>query len=412
MKEVKNKLPQGWRWEKLSALRESIEYGYTASANKNPVGPKLLRITDIESGEINWDSVPYCECSEADKKKYRLNDGDIVFARTGSTGNSCLIKSPPEAVFASFLIRIKLNQKLASPEYVLKFFKSPLYWRVMNKQMRGGIQKGFNASMLAEMQVPIPEHTKEQENIAGKLDIKVSQSEKMRQAALKQKEAISAMQGAILREAFPYKEGDKLPQGWKWEPIKDYIEDIITFNKERWEQNRFRYIDISSIDNIKKEIISTSEIDTKDAPSRAKSILKQNDVIISTVRPNLNAVAIVSEEYSGCIGSSGFCVLRAIENHLLPKFLYYYLTSPHFIKKVSDMVQGAMYPAINNSDVVESLIPLPPKIDIQVSLVNNLDNKMLTLENLRQGINKKLEAIEAMQGAILRETFDFKEVNN
>ena len=205
-KEVKKKLPEGWRWEKLSNLCESIEYGYTASANKNPVGPKLLRITDIESGEINWDSVPYCECSEADKQKYRLNDDDIVFARTGSTGNSCLIKSPPKAVFASFLIRIKLNQKLASPEYILKFFKSPLYWHVMNKQMRGGIQKGFNATMLGEMFIPIPKTIGDQIRIAKELEDKIVAVENMRKASLKQQAAIEAMQGAILREVFDFQE--------------------------------------------------------------------------------------------------------------------------------------------------------------------------------------------------------------
>jgi type I restriction enzyme S subunit len=189
MKGKKRKLPEGWRWEKLSNVCESIEYGYTTSATKAQVGPKLLRITDIQSGEICWNDVPYCDCSESDKQKYKVTDGDIVFARTGSTGNSCLIKNPPESVFASFLIRIiriKLNAEFALPNYVIQYFKSPFYWSVINKQMRGGIQKGFNATMLSSFEIPLPPTLDDQIRIANELERKMAEVEKIRQAAHRQ----------------------------------------------------------------------------------------------------------------------------------------------------------------------------------------------------------------------------------
>ena len=404
MKEVKKRLPQGWRWENLSTLCANIEYGYTASASKNPVGPKLLRITDIESGEINWDSVPYCECSEADKQKYRLNDGDIVFARTGSTGNSCLIKSPPEAIFASFLIRIKLNQKLASPEYVLKFFKSPLYWRVMNKQMRGGIQKGFNASMLAEMQVPIPEYTKEQENIAGKLDIKISQAEKMRQAALKQKEAISAMKGAILREVFPYKEGDKLPQGWKWASLGDTsLVTLImgqsppseTYNKEQKGLPFFQ--GCTDFGRIHPE----PSVWCSD-PNR---IAEPNDILMS-VRAPVGPTNIAKEKC--CIGR-GIAAIRCKEG-LFYKYLIWVLQK--FEREICSEGSGSVFGAIGKDKLKAVRFPIPLDIKEQINVANKLNEKNNNLEEMNDAINKKLDAVKAMQGAILREVFDFQEINN
>jgi type I restriction enzyme, S subunit len=92
---------------RLSELAKAIDYGVTASASVIDTGTKFLRITDIQNGSVEWSAVPFCEVPEDKRKSARLNDGDIVFARTGATtGKSFLIKSPPKgAVFASYLIR-------------------------------------------------------------------------------------------------------------------------------------------------------------------------------------------------------------------------------------------------------------------------------------------------------------------
>ena len=93
-----------WKEFKLGDLCDSIDYGFTTSAKHEPVGPKFLRITDIVSGHINWDNVPYCDVNQTNLGKYLLHDEDIVVARTGaSTGSSMFISNPPKAVFASYL---------------------------------------------------------------------------------------------------------------------------------------------------------------------------------------------------------------------------------------------------------------------------------------------------------------------
>lgn len=104
-------MKKGWETKELAAV-SAINYGYTESASSNPVGPRFLRITDIQDDCVNWDSVPYCKIESADLPKYRLASGDIVFARTGATtGKSFLVDEPPEAVFASYLIRLRLLDK-------------------------------------------------------------------------------------------------------------------------------------------------------------------------------------------------------------------------------------------------------------------------------------------------------------
>src|SRR5579863_8852429 len=106
---------KGWVEKKLGDLAK-INYGYTESASTEQVGPRFLRITDIQNSHVDWDTVPYCPIATSDLPKYKLAEGDIVFARTGATtGKSYLIAEPPDAVFASYLIRVQLSAKELLP---------------------------------------------------------------------------------------------------------------------------------------------------------------------------------------------------------------------------------------------------------------------------------------------------------
>ena len=107
-------LPVKWEWTRVGEISDKIHYGYTASSKNEPIGPKLLRITDIQNNSVNWKTVPYCKIGENEKIKYLLKEGHLVFARTGATvGKSYLLSGEfPEAVFASYLIRILINERV------------------------------------------------------------------------------------------------------------------------------------------------------------------------------------------------------------------------------------------------------------------------------------------------------------
>src|SRR5688500_855276 len=78
-------LPEDWAVSRIAESCYKPEYGYTASAEQEPVGPRFLRITDIQEQGVDWDSVPYCRCDENTKRKHRLQPGDLLFARIGAT---------------------------------------------------------------------------------------------------------------------------------------------------------------------------------------------------------------------------------------------------------------------------------------------------------------------------------------
>jgi len=137
----------------ISDLTEGPQYGFTASAATQPVGPKFVRITDLQGGRINWDSVPYCKCDEPDK--YLLRDDDLLFARTGATtGKTHLVRNPSRSVFASYLIRLRPKPAVFAG-YLHGFFQSDNYWSQISEGKEGSAQPNVNGAKLAALQVPL-----------------------------------------------------------------------------------------------------------------------------------------------------------------------------------------------------------------------------------------------------------------
>ena len=122
----------------------------------------------------------------------------------------------------------------------------------------------------------------------------------------------------------------------------------------------FVYVDLSSVDRQTKRIVAPQTLAGAQAPSRAKQLLETGDVLVSTVRPNLNAVAVVPDELDGATGSTGFCVLRVVPAELDDRYLYHWTRSPSFIASMVRRATGASYPAVSDRIIKESRIPLPP----------------------------------------------------
>lgn len=143
-------------------------------------------------------------------------------------------------------------------------------------------------------------------------------------------------------------------------PIGELVTRVATWNPQNSPAgHRFDYIDISSINQATKCIERITRIEASKAPSRARQIVHAGDVLVSTVRPNLNAVAQVPEHLHGAIASTGFTVLRPHSPLLSSRFLFYWVRTPGFIRQMVKLATGASYPAVNDGIVKESKIPLP-----------------------------------------------------
>ena len=145
-------------------------------------------------------------------------------------------------------------------------------------------------------------------------------------------------------------------------PVNGVIKDLTVGNiasvkKSYSKEDIINYIDISSIDNTTKTIVETSEHLVTKAPSRAQQCVQKGDILVSTVRPINRNIAVIEEDTSHLVASTGFCILRPQEGY--KEYLLSIVLSDTYTEKMCDKANGGLYPAVNNSDVLNYGIHIP-----------------------------------------------------
>ncbi len=196
-------------------------------------------------------------------------------------------------------------------------------------------------------------------------------------------------------------------EDWEYKKLEDISSSVLIEKaKKRFSPNDvIRYIDISSIDNINQCLTGTTSFKMLDAPSRAQQKVEYGDILISTVRPNLRNIAIVNDDATNLVASSGFCVLR-INDAALRRYIFYYVVSNKFTAYLEKLTNGANYPAVKETDVRKALIPIPPK-PTQLSIVTELDK----LNELIRIKKEQLKDYDTLAQSIFYEMFGDPVVN-
>lgn len=157
----------------------------------------------------------------------------------------------------------------------------------------------------------------------------------------------------------------------EWKTLADVTLPISNI-KWRDVDHTHRYIDLSSVSIETKKITETSEIDARNAPSRAQKLIQEGDTVFATTRPTQMRYCLIDGIYSGEVASTGYCVLRPQINNILPKWILYCIASKRFKSHVENNESGAAYPAISDAKVKAFEIPVPP-LNIQAEIVQILD---------------------------------------
>lgn len=187
-------------------------------------------------------------------------------------------------------------------------------------------------------------------------------------------------------------------------PLSDLCDaSVASIDPKREPDREFLYIDISAVDNSTKRIVSPQKVKGKLASVRARQVVRTSDVLVSTTRPNLNAVALVAEQYDGQVCSSGFCVLRC-GSELIPDYLFSFVQSPAFVEPLSDLVKGGLYPAVSNKQVFAQLIPWVP-VDEQRRIATYLKIQLAAVEEARIAARTQLSEIELLPSRLLCAVF-------
>ena len=401
-------LPKNWILTKIEDICTNPQYGYTTKASQGG-NLKLLRTTDITSGKINWDQVPFCAKNPDDINKYLLQDGDIVISRAGSVGVSYLIKKPVKAIFASYLIRFN---PLTNRRYFKYYLESPYYWNSISRKKLGIAIPNVNATKLKSINFPLAP-LDEQNRIVEKIEELFSDLDKATEDLKKSQVQLKIYRQAVLKDAF---EG-KLTEEWRQTRKEASNIEYTTLNNicikakkiknDENSERQIKYLDIGSINNKVFKIVSHKTYKIKNAPSRAKQIVKEGDTLFSTVRTYLKNIAYVHSEYDNEICSTGFCVIRPKNGILSSKYIFYYVISDDFINRVSPLQTGTSYPAVRDDDILKQTIPLVP-IDEQEQIVQEIESRLSVCDKLEETVKQSLKKIKYLRQSILKKVFKGK----
>lgn len=187
-----------------------------------------------------------------------------------------------------------------------------------------------------------------------------------------------------------------LPKGWTFAPI----DSLATKPSQRVPDDdaTFIYVDIGSVSRDSKRVVGPQQLLGKNAPSRARQVLKAGDVLVSMTRPNLNAVALVGNDLDGQIASTGFDVLRSLG--VEPRWLFAAVRSKKFVDSMSGLVQGALYPAVRPSDVRAFEIPVAP-LPEQIRISDKLDDLLSRVDATRDRLDRIPELLGRLRQSVL-----------
>jgi type I restriction enzyme S subunit len=355
-------LSRDWKKVKLGEVIKSIENGNRPKGGSDQFFEGIPSIGGehiSDSGGFNFEKIKYIPKDFYDNlNRGKIYENDVLVVKDGATTGKVAIanKQLPfsQTAVNEHVFILRGNSSLICQEYLFFFIFSEEGQRRIKKNITGSAQGGINQSFLNNYTIPLPS-LPTQHKIVEILEEADNLRKLRQQADEKMKDLIPSL--------FVQMFGDpaKNPKGWETKTIGDICNRNTGIrNPSDLGNGYFQYVDISSIDNITGVITTSRKISNIDAPSRARKVIKTEDVIVSTVRPNLNAVAIVPSTLNNQICSTGFCVLRVHHEVSSHHYIYAITRSKFFVESMSKKTQGASYPAVSDKDIFDFAIPTPP----------------------------------------------------
>ena len=404
-------VPENWEWTTIGEIASSILYGVSESAKEEGVY-KLLRITDIQNNKVDWGSVPFTDYDEKKARAYLLEDGDILFARTGATvGKSYLVENLNEqAIYASYLIRVQ-TPSVILPSYIKYFFESGFYWEQISLNSVGIGQPNVNGTTLAALTIPIPPY-QEQIRIAEEANKWLSIIDNLDIEKEGLSKYIDGTKSKILELAIHGKlvpqdsndepaiellkrinpsfvpcdnahDTNQLPDSWCWTLLDDVC-TLITGNTpnklhSEYYGGYFPFYKPSDLD-AGRHVTIASEYLTDEGKNVSRIIPKGSTSIC-------------------CIGSIGKCgyieregttnqqINTAVPSLALdPLYLYYFCNSIYFIDELTADSSAITISIVNKSKLGKMFISLPP-IKEQKRIVAKIEELFAVLDEIKESLD-------------------------
>ena len=409
--QVPFEVPSSWVWTTVNGISKSILYGVSESA-KASGKYKLLRITDIQNNRVHWDSVPYTDFDENKANSYLLNDGDILFARTGATvGKSYLVQGlTEEAIYASYLIRVQ-TYDVVLPQYVKFYFESGYYWEQIEQESVGVGQPNVNGTILGNLHIPIPPIHEQCRIVSeltkwmGIIDV-IEQGKTDLQTVIKQAKSKIldlAIHGKLvsqnptdepaselLKRINPDAEitcdngqYGKVPEGWCLCRLGD-IGEIVTGNTPTKDIAEYYGGSIpfyKPTDLDKGKCVENASDNLSFLGFEQSRKIPANSILVTCIGATIGKTGLITAE-----GSCNQQINAIIPNDAaFAEFVYYTCISDFLQKEIKLNASATTLPILNKSNFAKLLFPLPPLAE-QHRIVEKIEELFTSLDNIQKAL--------------------------
>jgi len=369
--------PPSWRPAMLADICERPEYGLTARASNEAVGPRFVRITDIQEGGVDWSRVPSCECDETAHDKLALRAGDLLIARIGgTTGKALLVRDCPDAVFASYLIRIRARG--VDPAFLFYFTQSSRYWQQINARKGDKLKGGVSASVLSDISLMMPK-PEEQKGIAAALFRLESRLLLERGRAATLRELKTATMAKLFREGLrgeqlKQTEIGEIPESWSTNTIGELIADARYGLSLKGEKSGKHPILRMNCQDDGDVVFRDLQYVDLDGATFDRFAIQPDDLLFNRTNSFelVGRTAIVRTTRSA-VFASYLIRLRLRTGEMEPRFLNYYLNLPSAQLRLKGLAtRGVSQSNISASKLRGFEVPVPP-VREQREIADQLD---------------------------------------
>ena len=330
--------------------------------------------------QIDWQNVPFCPIKDEQFERYALHRGDIVIARTGNTtGYAKLIRDEQRAVFASYLIRVQLDDQKADPGYVGRLVESDAYKQFVNSQKGGSAQGNANAQVLTQFEFDLPSlsvQRKISEVLAPYDDL--IENNRRRMALLEESARLLYREWFVLLRFPGYEHTrvtDGLPAGWKRKVLGDLCEAIRETVLPEAVEGDTPYI---GLEHMPRRSISLTEWATAETVTSTKHRFKTGDILFGKIRPYFHKVGIA---FTDGVASSDAIVIRPLVDELRC-FVLMTASSDEFVAEASQtMREGSKMPRADWKVMTQFPIAFPPHglLDAFSSTITDITDQLRNL---------------------------------
>lgn len=371
--------PEGWQRSTLGEIT-ATQYGFTASALSEPLGPHFLRITDIVRDQIDWRTVPHCEIEPDAYGKYSLAVDDLVVARTGSVGASARISEPVDSVFASYLVRLRVDKSRADARFIEYFLRSPLWWRYVNGVKTGSVQPQLNAKLMSKCPLALPS-LDEQKRIAGVLgtfDTKIAVN---RTAILRLDELTRALW--MRRFGKAQRSASSVAQGWSRGTVADLATTQYGHTASASDlpvgPHFLRVMDINKQNWIEWRDVPFCEADGAKGP---KYLLRRGDIVVARMADPGKSAIIEQDDIEAVFAS--YLVRLACADLATARFVYGLLKSPFFTSYASAAKSGSVQQNMNAKVIAGAPATVPPVPELEAHLAEVTPHREALIHLVRE----------------------------